>query len=195
MHGKNPAGKIIYECKRTPRISSAHLQQAASAKQFREADFAVLVTTGTRKGFSGLAEDGGVLIVAPLGVIPLAHLLREHIIRMVRAKITREKRAVVAHKLLKYITSPQFRNPIEEVTRIATELQQMIVQEWKDHKRVWEKRWNHYQRIHWDGAQIAANVNLVLQCKEPKSLVQPKGIALQLPPASAERAIAARTRQ
>jgi len=193
MHGKKPAGKIIYECKRTPRISGAHVRQAASAKQFREADFAVVVTTGTKKGFSGLAEDCGVLIVAPLGVIPLAHLLREHIIRMVRANIMREKRAIVAQKLLKFITSPVFRNPIEEVTRTSAELQRMIVQEWKDHKRVWERRWDHYQRIQWDGTQIMSNVNLVLQGKEPKSVAQPKGIPLQLPPANGSRSIAAST--
>jgi hypothetical protein len=191
MHGKKPAGKIIYECKRTPRISGAHIRQAATAKHFREADFAVVVTTGTRKGFSGLAEVNGVLVVAPLGVIPLAHLLRDHIIEMVKANIMGEKRAVVAHKLLKYITSPQFRNPIQEVTRTATELQQMIVQEWKDHKRIWEKRWNHYQLIHWDSSQIAVNVSLVLQGKEPKSVIQPKAAPLQLP-TSTERTIAAK---
>jgi hypothetical protein len=191
MHEKKPVGKIIYECKRTPRISGAHIRQAATAKHFREADFAVVVTTGTKKSFSGLAEVNGVLIVAPLGVIPLAHLLRDHIVEMVKANVMGEKRAQVAHKLLKYIVSPQFRNPIQEVARTATELQQMIVQEWKDHKRVWEKRWIHYQLIHWDSSQIAANVSLVLQGKEPKSAVQPKAAPLQLP-AGPERTIAAK---
>jgi len=131
------------------------------------------------------------LVVAPLGVIPLATLLRSHIIEMVRANIVREKRALVAHKLLKYITSPQFRNPIEEVTHTAAELRGMIAQEAKDHQRVWQKRWNHYQRIEWDGAQIAANVTLVLQGKEPKQVVHPKMYPLQLP-AGTERALSAK---
>ncbi|HME33412.1 MAG TPA: hypothetical protein VKG65_11715 [Terriglobales bacterium] len=41
MFQRKEAGKIIYECKRTPRISGQHVRQAAAAKQVREADFAV----------------------------------------------------------------------------------------------------------------------------------------------------------
>lgn len=89
------------------------------------------------------------------------------------------------------VHSPQFRNPIEEVARTATELQGMIVQEWKDHKRVWEKRWNHYQRIQWDSSQIEANITLVLQGKEPRAAIHPKATPLQLP-ASGERTLAAK---
>jgi predicted RNase H-like nuclease (RuvC/YqgF family) len=55
------AGTIIYECKRTSTIQGKHVQQAYLAKQSREADFAVLVTTGQRKGFSGLAQLKGFL--------------------------------------------------------------------------------------------------------------------------------------
>jgi hypothetical protein len=190
LHGTKEAGRIIYECKRTPGISGAHIRQAAAAKQFREADFAMVVTTGTKKGFSGLAEMNGVLVVAPLGVIPLVRLLRSHIIEIVRANIVREKRALVAQKLLKYITSPQFRNPIEEVTRTAGELQEMIWQEWKDHKRVWEKRRNYYQRIRWDSTQVEANVTLVLQGKEPKAIVHQKSTPLQLPAAHGRTLVA-----
>jgi hypothetical protein len=54
-----PAGIIIYECKRTKGIQSQHIHQAHLAKQSREADFAVLVTTGQKKGFSGLAQMRG----------------------------------------------------------------------------------------------------------------------------------------
>ena len=48
---------------------------------------------------------------------------------MARANVVREKRAQVAQKLLRYITSPQFKNPIDEVTRTAGELKQMVVAE------------------------------------------------------------------
>src|SRR6266404_1922958 len=55
------AGVIIYECKKTPTIKNSHVRQAFRAKQSRHADFAVLVTTGTKKGFGGLTEVDGVL--------------------------------------------------------------------------------------------------------------------------------------
>ncbi len=178
---KKPAGIIIYECKRTPKILSQHIHQAHRAKQSREADFAILVTTGQKKGFSGLAEMNGILVVSPLGTIPLASLLRGHLIEMLRAKITKEKRAIIAQQLLKYITSPQFKNPIEEVVQLTSELQDMIKVEAKEHVRVWKKRWDRYQKIQWDGSQIQNNLQLVLHAKEPKPIVHPKPRPLQLP--------------
>src|SRR5437773_2033902 len=108
------AGIIVYECKRTPRIQSQHVRQANAAKQSRNADFAVLVTTGSRRGFTGLTQLSGVLVVSPLGAVPLASLLRAHLIEMLRTKVTKEKRAQIALGLMSYITSPQFKNPIEE---------------------------------------------------------------------------------
>jgi len=117
--------------------------------------------------------------------------LREHIVEVAKANVVRERRALVAQKLLRYITSPQFRNPIEEVTRAAGDLQEMIVEEFKDHRRVWQKRLNYYRRIEWDSSQVDANIALVLQGKEPKAIVHPKSAPLQLPAAS-ERALAAK---
>ena len=179
FEGKS-AGAIIYECKRTPKILNQHIRQTYLAKQSREADFAVLVTTGQKKGFSGLAQTSGVLVVSPLGAIPLASLLRVHLIEMLRAKITKEKRAIIAQKLMKYITSPQFKNPIEEVIKLSSDLQDMVENEAKDHVRIWKRRWECYQKICWDGSQIRENLQLVLHGKEPKA-IHPRFSTLQLP--------------
>lgn len=84
--GRRRAGLIVYKCKRTPRIQIQHVRQADRALQTGQADFAVLVTTGQRKGFTGLANIEGVLVVSPLGAIPLAALLRDHLVEMLRAR-------------------------------------------------------------------------------------------------------------
>lgn len=181
---KKPAGIIIYECKRTARIQNQHLHQAYQAKQSREADFAVLVTTAQKKGkkdFGGLAQMDNVLVVSPLGAIPLAALLRALLIEMLRARVTKEKRAAIAQELMKYITSPQFKNPIEEVIQLTSELEEMIKDEAREHSKMWQKRWDHYQTIHWDSAQIDSNLQLVLHGKEPKPIEHLKALPLQLP--------------
>jgi len=175
------AGIIVYECKRVPTIQGKHIHQAYLAKQSREADFAVLVTTGQRRRFSGLEQRDGVLIVAPLAVIPLASLLRLHLIEMLRAKITKERRAIIAQRLLKFITSSQFKNPIEEVVRTASGLEEGLKDEMRDHKRVWERRWRAYQTIRWDATQVQGNLHLVLHGKEPKPVGSPKVAPLLLP--------------
>lgn len=178
---KQEAGMIIYECKRTPKIQASHVRQAHLAKQSREAEFAVLVTTGQKKGFSGFAEMNGVFVVSPLGTIPLAALLRRHLIEMLKAKLTKEQRVQIAEKLMHHITSPQFKNPIDEIIHRASQLQGMIKEEAKEHFRTWKKRWDHYERIHWDGSLVRQNVELVLHGKEPKAIGRPKVSPLELP--------------
>lgn len=181
MFNKRSVGIIIYECKRTPSIQGQHVAQTRRAKQSREADFAVLVTTGKKKGFSGFAQMDNVSVVSPLAVIALVSLLREHLIEMARLKITKEKRAVLAQQLMQYIDSPQFKNPIEEVAQRTSKLQEMVRKEAGDHLRTWNERLAHYLTIHWNASQVQGNIRLVLHGEQPKPIVQHKTPPLQLP--------------
>jgi hypothetical protein len=174
------AGIIIYECKRTPTIKNSHCRQAFQAKQSRHADFAVLVTTGTKKGFGGLTEMEGVLVVAQQAVISLADLLRTHLIAMLRAGIEKKKRAKIANQLLRFIKSPDFKNPIEELVNIADDLEDGVKKEFQWHMRDWERRVVAYRRIKWDGSAIQDNLRRVLHGEKPKRLDQPK-VPLQIP--------------
>jgi hypothetical protein len=164
------AGIIIYECKRCPSIKSDHVQQAHLAKQTRKAHFAVLVTTGKRRGFTGLCMDRGVLIVSPLGTIALTALLREHLIEMQRSNVAIERRAAIAQELVNFITSPEFKNPIEEIIRTSAQLQDILKDEVRSHQRTWKKRWEHYQIVQWDASSIQANLRSVLHGEKPKLL-------------------------
>ncbi len=172
--GGKVAGVIIYECKWTPRISGSHIRQTAQAKMSRHAQFAVLVTSGTRRGFNGLDAEFGVTIVAPAGVLALAGLLRNHLIEMFRAGIEKKRRTKIANQLLKFIKSPEFKNPIEEVVRTAENLREGIREEFKWHKHDWERRWDAYGRIRWDGFAIQENLRRVFHGEAPKQMIQPK---------------------
>jgi hypothetical protein len=175
------AGAIIYECKRTIRINDEYIAQARIARKSREADFAVLVTTGRKRGFSGFMQADGVFIVSPLGVVSLAGLLRQHLIEMLKLEISKEERAIIAQRLVGYIASPQFKNPLEEVVRRATGLQEMLRREVRGHFGLWKRRWEHYQVIQWDGTRIQQNLQLVMHGQEPKPIDRPRAAPLQLP--------------
>jgi hypothetical protein len=178
---KEVAGIIIYECKQTPKILPTHIQQAAIAKKTREAHFAVLVTTGTRKGFTGLAQEDNVLIVAPLGVIPLARLCRAHLIEMAKAKLDNEQKNRVATQLLGFITSPTYRIPLEQVMQQAKKVQDLLKREAKEHWHIWQERWTIYQTIELDVKAIQTNVNRVLEGEKPLPLERRRVEPLQLP--------------
>src|SRR5258706_2540527 len=122
-------GLIVYECKRTGNIPEDHVQQPARAKGSRRADFGVLVTTGKRRGFTGLANIGGILVVSPLGVIALAALLREQAKALHRAGLSQADRLKIAQQLHRFICSPDFRNPIESLIRTSDELGRMVLEE------------------------------------------------------------------
>lgn len=178
---RKSAGIIVYECKRTARVSDEHIAQARKARKDREADFAVLVTTGRKRGFNGFMQVDSVLIVSPLGVISLAALLRDHLIEMLKLEITKEERAIIAQRLVGHITSPQFKNPLEEMIRRASGLQDMLKREVQNHISVWKRRWNHYQTIQWDGARIQQNLQLVIHGQEARPIGRPQRVLLQLP--------------
>ena len=173
------AGVIIYECKKTPKIQNSHVRQAFQAKQSRHADFAVLVTCGTKKGFGGLTEMDGVLVVAHQAVLSLADLLRTHLVAMLRAGIEKKKRAKIANQLLRFIKSPDFKNPIEELVSIADDLEDGVKEEFRWHMKDWERRVVAYRRIKWDGSAIQENLRRVLHGEKPKRLDQPK-VPLQI---------------
>jgi hypothetical protein len=172
--GKDQCGLIVYELKRTKLIQKGHVQQAAEARQSRRADIAILVTTGSRRGFNGFSTSEGVPIVAPQGVIALVTIIREHIIQMHRANVCRQQRQIIGKRVIEFLMGAHFRNHMEGIVRMAMELQEMLKNEAKTHMRIWQERWCHYQSISWDSAQIRSNLALVLQGKDPVRLAQPK---------------------
>jgi hypothetical protein len=184
--GGRLAGIIIYECKKTPTIKNNHCRQAYEAKQKRHADFGVLVTTGTKRGFGGLTEVRGVLVVAQQAVISLAALLRSHLVAMLRAGIEKKKRAKIANQLLRFIKSPDFRNPIEELVCLADDLEDEVKKELQWHMKDWERRVVAYRRIKWDGSAIQENLRRVLCGEKPKQINQPK-LPLLLPSSTTQQ--------
>ena len=183
MFERKTAGIIVYECKRTPNWQNGHVEQAYRAKITRKAVFVVLVTTANYnrkwKGFDTIKE---VLVISPFAVISLVRLLRMHIIEMLKAEIPFSKRAKIANMLLQHITSPEFKNPLEDIARTGKVLQLELKGEMLSHARFWKKRWAHYQKLHYNSSLIRDNIQLVLQGKQLMFLSKPKEEPLPLLP-------------
>lgn len=172
--GKVRCGLIVYELKRTKFVQTDHVRQAALARRNRGADIAVLVTTGSRRGFNGFSAMDGVPIVAPQGVVALVAILREHLIQMHRASLSKNQREMIAKKMMAFLTGAEFKNRLEGIVQAARQLQQQIKAEAQSHMKTWVERWKCYESISWDSGQIKGSVALVLQGKEPLSLPQPQ---------------------
>ena len=166
------AGVILYECKRTEFIEASHVKQAERDKKAREADFALLVTTGKRrqKAFGGLDRENGVLIVAQAGVLTLAKICRETLITMLRLKMDNEQREKAAKKLLEYVTSPLCKTPLEDAISMTEQAKKNLVKEVRRHFDDWNARHKIYETILVDTKSITENLERVLSGSTPKSL-------------------------
>lgn len=173
-----PAGSIIYECKRTPGILTQHIRQTIAAKKERGADFAVLVTTGRKKGFNGFSQMNGVLVVSPLAVLHVCSLLRDHLIEMARSNFDRQIRAAIAQRLMAYVKGPEFTNYVEGMVRFSADMQEALEAEIKEHLRGWQRRQDCYQALGSETAQMQRNLSLVLNGREPKLIEVPKAVKL-----------------
>ena len=176
-----PAGLILYECKRTKKIERGHIEQASRDKRACQADFAVLVTTGTRSGFNGFCLDSQVLIAAPLCVVAVTSLMRAQLVEMARARLAvgeRERRAAAA---LEFISGPIFRGPVSEAMTKARRAQELLLREYRDHVRIWSERWGLYQTIDLDLASVADNVVRIRDGLTPQPLERATPRPLELP--------------
>jgi len=173
MFGKEQAGCIVYECKRTDRIASSHVDQTALAKKTRGADYAILVTSGTRRRFSGLDQESGIFIVAPSGVLTLARLCRESLITMAKRRLDNLARVAAAKRLMDFVTSPACKTPLQEAISQSERAQENLVREMRQHANDWKARHQIYQTINCDITHIQKNIARVLANEEPLKLEKP----------------------
>jgi hypothetical protein len=174
-------GCIVYECKHTPGISTDHVQQTVVAKKTRNADYGILVTTGTRKGFSGLEKDSGILVVAQAAVLTLARLCRESLVAMAKQKLDIEAKQEAATRLMDYVTSPVCKNSLEDAISQTERAHRNLIKEMKKHFVDWKKRHEIYETIQYDVSHVQDNIERVLGGEEPLMLEKPERTPLALP--------------
>ena len=181
VFSREDVGCIVYECKHTEHISGQHISQTVLAKRTRSADFAILVTTGRRKGFSGLDQECGVFIVAAGGVLTLANFCRDSLVSMAKQRLDAAAREAAAKRLMNYVTGPTCRTPLEQAISQTEKAGKKLMQEVRQHIRDWQERAETYQTIHHDVTHIRTNIGRVLDGQEPMALGKPKLTRLVLP--------------
>jgi len=175
------AGCIVYECKHTDRIASDHVAQTALAKKTRHASYGILVTTGTRKGFSGLDQESGIFLVAQAGVLTLARICRDSLVTMAKQRLDASAKAAAAKRLMDYVTSPICKTPLEEAISHTEHAHKNLLREVKQHLNDWNERNELYQTIHYDVSHVQKNIDRVLGGVEPLKLEKPVFLPLALP--------------
>lgn len=147
-------GSILYECKKTTKFSPDYVHQTKRAVSTRNATYGVLVTFASRKNSQGFFVENDIIIVHPFGTVYIAQVLRNALIEMNSLKLSHKELETRSQNLMNFIKSNDFKNFIDNTIYRTQELAKILVTEYKEHLRNWEKRKNHYNSIHSNANQL-----------------------------------------
>ena len=134
------AGTIIWESKATANWSKDWLPKLRDDGRGAGADVAVLVSQARPEGLTTFAMIDGVWVVAPRYAVPLAHALRDGMLRVAEARGARDGQATKSEMLYDYLTGPQFRGRMEAVVEPFEAMQAALAKEKKHMTSQWATR-------------------------------------------------------
>ena len=176
VYNKEGVGVIVYECKRVKQHQTSHVKQAAKAKRTRNAYFAVLVTTASKRGTHGFFVERGVVVVHPSGVLALAGILRDQIVEIARMKLGRTQKDRAIKLILEYLEGPKFTNSMDIVIREGIGLQRELIDEIKKHEAAWKKRHEAHMKIRDEAFAVKETSKSLLSGKAEEKLPEPPEI-------------------
>lgn len=173
-------GSILYECKKTSRYNSSFISEIKRHQETAGCTYAVVVTHAIKNGKSKFFIEDNVIVIDPLGLLDVVFLLRNTIIEMHHLKLTKEEINKKSKEILKYMQSGIFKNRMILAIEKSEEAYELLVEEIKDHKKHWEKRYLIYATIHVNiqtvraeiGKIVTGDENLLTQVKQLPALVQ-----------------------
>lgn len=134
------AGTVIWESKRAANWSRDWLPKLRDDMRTAGADVAVLVSEVRPETCETFAMIDGVWVVAPRYAVPLAHALRDGMLRVAEARGARDGQATKSEMLYDYLTGPQFRGRIEAVVEPFEAMQAALAKEKKHMTAQWATR-------------------------------------------------------
>jgi hypothetical protein len=166
-------GSIIYECKKTTKYSSDYVHQTKRAIAMRNASYGVLVTFASRKNSQGFFVDNNIIVVHPYGTIHIAQVLRNSLAEMHSLKLNQQQLEERSQQLMDFIKSDDFKNSVDNTIYRTQELAKILLDEHKEHMKIWQKRFQHYNGIHSNTNQIHMTTkNILSGVPVSKSLIQ-----------------------
>jgi hypothetical protein len=103
-------------------------------------DHAIVATLKLPSDEDQICEHTGVLVVHPARVVEIVRILRRSMVKMFQVKATTEQRTEKKSKLYDFITSTSGRQRLTETGSLAKQLQELHVQEKREHDKMWKKR-------------------------------------------------------
>jgi hypothetical protein len=140
-------GKIIYESKRTQNFSMDWIDKLKADMRSQGADFAVLVTSRMPKDQERFGEKDGIYVCNFAEVKPLAHVLRQGILKLAAALKKEDNKGDKMQLLYNYLTSSEFGEQWKAIREGFISMRGSIQKERDAMERLWKAREKQLEKV------------------------------------------------
>ncbi len=140
-------GTILWESKRTKTWSDGWLAKLRQDQRAAKADIAVIVSQALPKGVKHFELIGGVYVVSPQCVRPVAEMLRGLLVEVAGVRQAVEGRETKAAVVYQYLTGARFKQHMQAIVEAFTTMQEDLGAEKKVMMRQWAKRDVEIERV------------------------------------------------
>lgn len=137
---KTLCGIILWESKRRKNWSDKWIAKLKEDARKVEANASALVSTVLPEDINGMGYRKGVWVTNRQLVIPLAMLLREALIKVAYQKTSQSHQGRKADLIYEYITSHQFKQQVDAVIEVYSEMQEQVQKERIAFEKQWKQR-------------------------------------------------------
>lgn len=140
VHNNQVVGSILYDSKNRRAWQNRFVEKLKTDQLAGNADHAILSSSVFPSGKRQLVVQDGVIVANPARVVDLVRLLREHMVRTHRLRLSAEERDDKTRALYDFIVSERGSQLIGRFDSLAEDLLGIEVSEQKAHARVWRQR-------------------------------------------------------
>lgn len=168
-------GVILWETKRTKNWTDGWIAKLKSDLRAEKANIPVIISEALPdEAKSGFGVKDGVWIVSYQLILPIATLLRKNLLDIGFQKALVSHKGEKADQLMEYITSHEFRQQLEALVEVYSEMSEQLEKERAAYERIWKAREGQIKRI----VSSTANVVGSIQGRVGSSSLQIKGLDL-----------------
>jgi len=138
----------VYECKKVKSFSQSHVQQAAAAREQRQANFAVLVTNAFPSKMQSYFVANTVFVISPINVEPVTYVLRQSLVRMALLKLSNAEKMKAVNEVYKYLSGTEYSDKVNGMSYQLTALAVDLGSEIRGHYQAWRKRYAAYKDLY-----------------------------------------------
>lgn len=147
MHKGKECGKILYDSRSRKKWKSEFAKNLRHDQVTVSAEHAIFTTSEFPSGTSQLTTREGVIVTNKARVVTLVEILRQEMVRNFRLGLSDLEKEQKSLKLYEYITTADFKQHLEQLSKLADSLDKIEADEKIAHDKTWKKRGSTFQEL------------------------------------------------